>query len=329
MKGIAHFVTGVTAASFFPWSIEAALAGNPLYFVLGGAFGLLPDTLDFKFYRFFYRHDLTLDPDPLHPDPQGMAEALAGAVAQARREGRTVRAKLNTISLGADAWQQYTVRFDADAGEVRVRFGPAVNTGQVPIPGTQPDRPPEGRAALEGPLVQTYDAETTVDIFDGPSFAFEPEADGRVVLHFLPWHRTWSHSLTLAAGAALAAWPLFGWRAALVMIAGFLGHVAEDQLGYMGSSLLFPFARTRFKGLHAMRSGDAAPNFLVVWICGLLVFWNLWRRAPAPPDIGFLRYALVGMLPVALFGLAHYALARRRATDPADAPGEWSDPMAE
>ena len=48
MKGIAHFISGVAAASFFPWSVQAAVEGNPMYFILGGAFGILPDTLDFK-----------------------------------------------------------------------------------------------------------------------------------------------------------------------------------------------------------------------------------------------------------------------------------------
>jgi len=38
-----------------------------LYFLLGGIFGLLPDTLDFKFYRFFIKHDIEVAPDPLKP----------------------------------------------------------------------------------------------------------------------------------------------------------------------------------------------------------------------------------------------------------------------
>ncbi len=54
MKGFSHFMSGVAVASFCPWSIDAALQGNPLFFVLGGACGILPDTLDFKVYRFFY-----------------------------------------------------------------------------------------------------------------------------------------------------------------------------------------------------------------------------------------------------------------------------------
>ena len=105
MKGISHFVTGVTVASFFPWSVHAAVDGNPLYFILGGAFGLLPDTLDFKCYRFFYRHDVYIDPDPADPDHQAIADRIAEAIDRCAEEGREIRLKLNTIRLGVDYWQ--------------------------------------------------------------------------------------------------------------------------------------------------------------------------------------------------------------------------------
>lgn len=62
MKGFTHFMSGVAVASFGPWAIDAALAGNPIFFILGGACGILPDTLDFKFYRFFYHHDVYVEP---------------------------------------------------------------------------------------------------------------------------------------------------------------------------------------------------------------------------------------------------------------------------
>ena len=58
MKGFSHFMSGVAVASFGPWAVDAALHGNPIFFILGGACGILPDTLDFKFYRFFYKHDV-------------------------------------------------------------------------------------------------------------------------------------------------------------------------------------------------------------------------------------------------------------------------------
>jgi hypothetical protein len=331
MKGISHFISGVTAASFFPWSVLAAQEGNPLYFVLGGAFGLLPDTLDFKFYRFFYRHDIYVEPDPHHPDPQAMAEALAGAVGLAHREQRQTRVKLNTIKKGADYWQQYIVKFDADAQEVLVKMGPVVNTGQVPVPGSEPENAPVGRAALPCRLIQTYEAVTTVDIFDGPSYAFDPTGKDEVTLQFLPWHRTWSHSLVtgLAFGAvATLAW---GWKAGLVVPAAFTVHVLEDQLGHMGSNLFWPISRKRFSGMKKMHATDALPNFATVWTCILLLFWNLYRNMPDPVwRFGFLHLVLYGaVIPLGAFALVHYALTRGKPREEVeiDISSEENDAM--
>lgn len=329
MKGIAHFASGVAATSFFPWAVRASLEGNPAYFVLGGACALLPDTLDFKFYRFFYHHDLYVDPDPKRFDLQAIADTLAAALRRARDERRTVTVKLNTVRLGADAWQQYAVRFDPDRQEVQVEQGPVVTTGQVPVPGTTPAAPTVARAALDAPIVQTYDAVTRVDIFDGPTFAFEPTADGRVVLHFLPWHRKWTHSFTLAGAVAVLGALLGGWRAAAVMLAGFAVHILEDQLGFMGSNLLAPFTRRRLPGLHWMRSGDAFPNFTAVWLSCLLLFWNFYRAAPAPRfTFGFLQLFLYAFaLPLGAMALALYALTRGRPpeVEEVDVDDEWGD----
>ena len=62
MKGISHFLAGVAAATFVPGVVESAAQGSYLI-VLGGFFGLLPDTLDFKFARYF-EHHVNIDPDP-------------------------------------------------------------------------------------------------------------------------------------------------------------------------------------------------------------------------------------------------------------------------
>ena len=61
MKGIAHFLTGVAIATCFPEVVQQA-AGGGLLPVLGGVAGILPDTLDFKFVRYFERYDLEIDP---------------------------------------------------------------------------------------------------------------------------------------------------------------------------------------------------------------------------------------------------------------------------
>jgi hypothetical protein len=51
VKGIAHFITGIAIATFFPEVARAGALGSLLP-VLGGIAGILPDTLDFKFGRY-------------------------------------------------------------------------------------------------------------------------------------------------------------------------------------------------------------------------------------------------------------------------------------
>lgn len=53
MKGISHFITGVAIATFFPEVVRAGGAGSLLP-MLGGVGGILPDTIDFKFARYWY-----------------------------------------------------------------------------------------------------------------------------------------------------------------------------------------------------------------------------------------------------------------------------------
>jgi hypothetical protein len=328
MKGISHFTSGVAVASFFPWSIAAAQDGNPLYFILGGAFGLLPDTLDFKFYRFFYKHHVYIEPDPRDPDPQAIAEKIAESVGQAGNSDKVIKVKLSTIRLGADYWQQYVVRFDPETQEVIVRFGPVVNTGQVPVPNSEPEKAAEGRAKLPCPIVQTYDATTRVDIFDGPTFGFEKDADGSVVLHFLPWHREWTHSLVMGALLAVAGGLIWDWRASAVIMGGYTVHVLEDQLGFMGSNLFFPLTKIRFPGIHIMRSGDAFPNFAAVWFSCLLIFWNVYRAMPEPMyQFGFLKLMLYGaVLPIGIFAILLAAVSRKEAeVETLDMADEWGD----
>jgi len=313
MKGISHFISGVAAASCFPWTVQAASEGNPLYFVLGAVFGLLPDTLDFKFYRFFYRHDIYIAPDPHQPDPQAIANELARAVGMAQEPGRKeVRVKLSTIRKGADYWQQYIVKFDAENQEVLVKFGPVVNTGQVPVPNSEPEGVPVGRARLPCPLVQTYEAVTTVDIFDGPSFAFTPDGEGRSILYFLPWHRTWSHSLCTGVFFGILGGLLWGWKAGVTIPVAFAAHVLEDQLGFMGSNLFWPFTRKRFPGMKKMHATDPLPNFATVWTCLLLIFWNLYRFQPESVyQFGFMHVVVFGaVVPLGLFAFMHHLITR-------------------
>jgi membrane-bound metal-dependent hydrolase YbcI (DUF457 family) len=311
MKGIAHFISGVTVASFCPWAVEAAQNGNPVFFILGAVAGLLPDTIDFKFYRYFYHHDVYVEPDPNRLDPQLIAEAVAAAVSESAATGKPMRVKLSTIKTGADTWRQYRVKIDPEACEVRVQFGPLVSTGQVPQPDTLPDNRSVAVAKFSASVKPGDEPVYTVDIFDGPSFKFTKNKAGQVEIDFLPWHRNGSHSLVVGALLAGLA-SIWSWQAGVVIFGAYVVHIIEDQLGYMGSNLLFPFTKKRAPGLKLMHSGDAFPNFGIVWLCCLLIFWNVYAAIPEPLyRFGFLRLILTALvIPFALFGAVHRFLHR-------------------
>ena len=309
MKGIAHFITGVAIATFFPEVVRQA-AGGALLPMLGGIFGILPDTLDFKFARYFERYDLEIDPGP-EPDAHEIAERVVGAMRRAYKTGKPQNIMLHTIRLGADLWRQYAIRFDPEQEEVAVRIGPIVNTGRVPLPGSEPPPlpiPPDGgerggeiRVKVGVPMVHTYDAENKIDIFSGPSFKFERRGD-QLHVHFLNWHRRWSHSLTLAAAVGIVAGLLFGKWAGVVVSLGFAGHVLEDQLGFMGSNLFYPFTKQRTTGAQLLRSGDGVPNFLTVWTSVALILFNLDRFSAQPRLNPWWFLGLAVVLPVVVLG---------------------------
>ena len=354
MKGIAHFVTGVAIATCFPEVVRQA-AGGGLLPVLGGVAGILPDTLDFKFVRYLERYDLEIDPGP-EPDAGEIAERVVGAMRRAYETGKPQNVMLHTIRLGADLWRQYTIRFDPPHDEVAVRIGPIVNTSQVPLPGSElppPSSPPMGGTEGEKPLgrtkgetpvrgteggrearvkigvpsAPTYDEETQIDIFSGPSFKFERRGD-RLQVHFLDWHRRWSHSLTLAAALGLIGGLVLGKWAGLVIGLGFVGHVLEDQLGFMGSNLFYPFSRRRSRGAQLLHSGDAAPNLLTVWTAVALILFNLDRFSAQPRLDPRWFLGLAVALPVIVLG-GVYQWQRRRERERAKEALQQGDIVAE
>lgn len=319
MKGFTHFAAGLAAASCFPDAVASAAGGNPLYFVLGGAFGILPDTLDFKFYRFFVRHDMEVIPDPNKPDPQMIADAVAYAVNRASLGGKPVRIRLNTIPIGADCWRQYTVRFDVRGRRVGVRFGPIVDTGQNPMPGPAGDKS-ETFAGVACPIALDYEATVNVDIFEGPLFTMQPTAEGTVRPEFISWHRQWSHGLLALFLPALVGAALLGPLAGLVMAAAYGAHILADQLGFMGSNLLFPFTRRRTNGFGLLHSGSGLANAVTVWFACVTIFWNLYSGVTGP----VLRFNLVqlllfaGLLPILVFALLDRLVGNERKIEEGD-----------
>jgi membrane-bound metal-dependent hydrolase YbcI (DUF457 family) len=306
MKGIAHFAVGVAVATFFPGIVHDAaqcLAFGP---VLGGIAGLLPDTLDFKLLRYLQRPDEVIDPahfDTAEPgtgqlDPQPMANRIAAAVDQAYESGHRAQIQLHTLQLGSDLWRRWCLEFDAPQRQVRVHLGPVVSTSQVARAGSVPAGLASGSAQVRAPLLVRENSEIVVDIFSGPSLSLEPGGDGVEVI-FLPWHRAWTHSLLVALvlgllGALLA--PVYGVVVALAVLA----HILVDQLGHMGSNLLFPFARRRTRGLGLFHSGDALPNFVTVWTSGALILFNLDRFSAQPTLAPWPYFSLAVALPALL-----------------------------
>ncbi|MFC2031352.1 hypothetical protein ACFLWA_11580 [Chloroflexota bacterium] len=322
MKGIAHFATGVAVATCFPQIVYSA--SNSLSFapLLGGFAGLLPDTLDFRFGRYLQRLDAEVDPAKLttetgYPDPQAIANSIARAMNEAWDSGRQIKIQLHTVRVGADLWRRYTVTLDVAHSQVVVRIGPVVTTGQVPLAGHEAGGelpgPLRGEAPVKAPILPTYDAETRIDIFSGPTLAFQRVGQA-VEVTFLPWHRAWSHSLALVLSMGLAGFilaPVVGLSMALASLA----HIVEDQVGYMGSNLFFPLTRSRTNGLEWMRSGDAIPNFLVVWLSLAVIFFNLDRFSSAP-SLPVLPYVLGVMVAPALFFLGLGIWRRGRGERP-------------
>jgi membrane-bound metal-dependent hydrolase YbcI (DUF457 family) len=321
VKGISHFVAGVAVATFFPDVVHSASQSLSFGPMLGGVAGLLPDTLDFKLVRYLVPVDDEIDPAQITsstgvPDPQAIAERIAAAMNRACETGKRVMVQLHTVKVGADLWRQYSVAFDLAHDQVLVQMGPVVTTGLVPYPASHIPGLRQGRAHVHGRIQPTYDAEMTIDIFSGPSMAFQRASDG-VKVTFVPWHRVWTHSLAMvllvgALGALIA--PVYG----VVLALATLAHVVADQMGHMGSNLFFPLSCRRTRGWRLVRSGDAVPNFLVVWVSLACILLNLDRFSEVPA-IPLLPYVLgIIILPCLVFmGLSVWGhLSRQKQAMP-------------
>jgi membrane-bound metal-dependent hydrolase YbcI (DUF457 family) len=284
MKGLTHFITGVTVSSFFGGAVEMAEFQKSLILMLGGVYGIMADTLDFKFGAFFTHEDYFIDPDPLNPDPQQMAEQIGKAVEQAYDENRMVKIKCQTIRLGADLWRQYVVKFDTEKGEIVVVINPIVTMSQVPYLGTEPKKNRVGRYKLRVPLVETHGRPSVIDIMSGPEIGFKPMGD-HVLMEFIPFHRTWSHSIFVGFLAASVAWIIgslaagwnIGWYYGLVAFVAYHAHLLEDLTGYMGASYFWPFRKTRTRGLHWFKAQDPHSNFIFNYCCVVITIFNLNR----------------------------------------------------
>jgi hypothetical protein len=309
MKGFTHFISGIAVASFFPQAIHMASQEQSFILCLGGIFGILPDTLDFKIAKYFHKSDFEVRPDP-HPeklDAREIAETVAKAVRKAEQEGRGT-VQLHTMQLGSNLWRSYTLGFDSATSEVVVELGPLVDTGQIPFDGTEIKDPQRAsaRVKVDSQFFQQFDKKSQISIMTGPCFEFVKRGEGKIEIVFLPWHRTWSHSFTLGLLISLLVgcftyilipdgpnsqlysiprWLLYP----LIILFGSMVHIIEDSTGFMGNNLFYPFTKDRTNGLGLMSAAEAIPNFLFVWTSLIAILYNLdryrWAPESTPPGI--------------------------------------------
>ncbi len=291
MKGLTHFISGIAAASFIPQAVQRSAAvrsdvegaASSFILALAGLYAIMPDTLDFKIGRYLEKADVDIAPDPRNPNPQAMADAMGRAMDRAWDENREVRVQFRVLQLSADRWQRYFIKFNTDEQSVSVIWSDIVTMSQVPFPGTAPENNTGVYHLKSARLLPGSTRDTTVDIMSGPMYGFRKQGE-YLMADFLPWHRTWSHSYTLGAFLAILLWPLAlwtGWEAPwlypLVAFLGFATHITEDLTGHMGGSLIWPFIKTRTRGLAWFHAADPDPNFVTDYLAVVIIIFNIDR----------------------------------------------------
>ena len=375
MKGITHFLTGVATASCFPLAIQTAFADKSFLMLYGGFCGILPDTLDFKFARYFWKFDHVVNMTEDHLDAKLAAETVAQSIDEAAATGKPVRVKLNVIRISTNYYRTVAVQIDGERKEVTAYVGPLKTMSHVmargetlpsdaarfraiaekgsvavlrdiaqksaSLPGTIPDPEIAHVAKFEADVHNTYYADTEIGIFSGPDWQFAKQADGRVRIDFIPWHRHWSHSVTLGLLLGPLGLLLFGLSGLLAglgflntysLAALFIGplafwsHVFVDQLGYLGSNLFPPWTKWRSVGMKLSTSSSAFGNQMVNYLSAAIILWNINAYGPKPVftlpwargisgDFSNVAYYLVSLLnyavvAVALPLLVAYAIVR-------------------
>lgn len=283
MKGISHFATGIAIGTFFKEAVLKAANEQSFILVLGGIFGLLPDTLDFKFGRYFDKPEYVVDPDPNNPDPKKIAKVIAEAANKAYKTKKPTEVQLHTMRLSAFKWRRYAVFFNPKDSNVTVEIGPVVSNSQIPYYGTEPKDSKKriGKAKIKARLSQEVLKPSIIDIMSGPSFKFERKGD-LLEIKFLPWHRQWSHSFTVGAILAFIVGLIFGKLAGIISFLGWALHIIEDLFGFMGGNLIFPITKDRTKGAQIIKASSPLGNFLIVYASILIILFNLDRFSLQP-----------------------------------------------
>ena len=315
-----HFIMGITVATFFKSLMLGAALEDSWLILLGGIFGLLPDTLDFKFLIYMEKHDTVIDPNPYDMRPQEIAEKIAAEIDKAAElpPGKMRKVQLHTLKLGPDLWQSYAVYFNKAKQQVEVRVGPHVTMSGVPVFGTEPpEEKAVGMAKFKPKLIETYGRPTEIKGFSGPSFGFLKRKDGSVEVVFIPFHRRAGHSLILGLVFALLGWLISGmWTVGAVIFLGWFMHIVLDSFGHLGNNLFWPLTKQRTSGLYLVSAGNPYWNAFTVYSCIAIILWNMNLynaevspnyTVPAISSLGLIPYLfLVIAVPWSIIGALYY-----------------------
>ena len=116
----------------------------------------------------------------------------------------------------------------------------------------------------------------------------------------------------MGALVALVALP-FGAIYWAVAFLGFSLHIIVDMLGVMGSNLLFPFTKSRAKGLGLFNSADPIANFGFIYLSVFFIIYNLNRftyHLSMFRGTGFWLFGFV--IPTTAMIIAGFFLRRKR-----------------
>jgi len=313
--------------------MQSVFMNKSFFLPIGGLFGISCDTLDFRFARYFWKHDHVLRIDENNLDPKIIAEGYAKAIDEAFEQKKTVYLKVDIIRLSGSFYRTINIFVDDKRKEITVMIGSIKTMSHVMerldylpdymtmkksieevgaaktleklidhLPSVPDSRPLENHfhtAKFKADILNTYYQDTEVGIFSGPDFAFEFE-DDKVRIDFIPWHRQWSHSLTLGLIMGPLGFAIYaGWaglfagnlkeffnplaiNAFFMAILALWSHILVDQTGHLGSNLFYPFTKKRSQGLEWTTSASVFPNIFVNYISIATIIWNINAFAPVP-----------------------------------------------
>lgn len=278
MKGITHFCAGIAVASCFPYAIESAIAGKPICFIVAGFLSLIPDTIDFKLLCFLKRVDYRIAPEHKEFDPQQIADDLARAVNNSHAMNKSQIVRLCSIRTSPDNWFEYSVTFKGC--EIIVHDGSDEKKSKN-----------IGIAKIGIPFHCSYNSTITASIFTGPTITIIPK-ESHTLIDFLDWHRGFTHSFAFALVLSLII-SIFNIQLGIIGFFAYASHILTDQLGHMGSAMLWPFKKQKIAGVALCYSSSTFANMFTTSTAILVTFANIFYHQHPLQGINAFRIVFI------------------------------------